>query len=76
MSAQHGLVPAGCVEPESGLLGLQDVAGAAVEVDEALALGAMDMLEDDSALETVGVGAGVVPRRDRLGQVEQDAELR
>jgi len=67
VGAKHGLVPAGGIQHQARLLGLQHVAGAAVEVDEALALGAVAVLEDDAALEAVGVVPGVLPRRVRLG---------
>ena len=75
VGAQHGLVPGGVIGAETGLLGLQHVAGAAVEVDEAVAAGAVAVLEDHPALEAVGVLVGVLPGRVRLGQVEEGAEF-
>ena len=75
VGAQHGLVPAAGVQRQPGLLALQDIAGAPVEVDEALALGAVAVLEDDPALEAVGVVLGVAAGRVGLGQAEQGAEF-
>ena len=70
MGAQHGLVPAGGGEREAGLFALQDIAGAAVQVDEADAGRAVAVLEDHPVLEAVGVVLGVDPGRVGLGQAE------
>ena len=76
MGAQHGLVPAAGVQGQAGLLAFEHVAGAAVEVDEALALRAVAVLEDHAALEAVAVVFAIAPGRVGLGQAEQGAEFR
>ena len=75
MGAQHGLVPTAGVQRQPGLLGFKDIAGATVEVDEALGLGTVAVLEDDPALEAVGVRLEVPAGRVGLGQPEQGAEF-
>ena len=57
------------------MLGLQHEAAALVEVNEAVVAAAIRLVDDDAALEHIGVVTGVVAGRFRQWQAQQAAQL-
>ena len=76
VGAEHGVAPDLAAEGLAGLLGFENEAAALIEVDEAAAVGAVGVMEDDLAFKDVGVVFGLPGGGLGTGQVEEFAKFR